>query len=149
MATEIYPSFAQRFTSVAGGKPTLYHVDFQPDAGALEQAVAAPVTEVATFLFGDAGVPAEYEKGLVDFDAAITKAGIAGYKGAAYGFTQEEVEHVAGKKGKAAVLVIGWDTVDSHLQFRETEVFKEHIGSLRNGIVGADMVHVNFMKFAA
>jgi hypothetical protein len=104
------------------------------------------VTEVATFIFGPDGAPSGYGAGVEKFGAAIETAGVPGFLGAAYGFTIEEVEH-DGNKGKAAVLTVGWDSVDAHLQFRETQTFKDHIHLLRNGTVTAEMHHVQFLEF--
>lgn len=43
-------------------------------------------------------------------------------------------------KGKAVVLVIGWESKEAHLAFRETDTFKENIHFLRQGMGGAEMV---------
>jgi hypothetical protein len=143
--TAAYPAFKERFQTFSGGPPRIIHVDFQPE-GALDIAITAPVTEVATFVFGSDGTPSGYGAGVEKFGAAIESAGIAGFLGAAYGFALEEVE-IDGKKGKAAVLAIGWDSVDAHLQFRETQTFKDNIHFLRTGTVAVEMHHVQFLEF--
>ena len=62
------------------------------------------------------------------------------------GWVLEEVEHKSlgeGKKGRAFVGFLGWDSVQEHMDFRETETFKEHIPLIRTmGHVGIEMFHV-------
>jgi hypothetical protein len=143
--TDSYPAFKERFQTFSGGPPRIIHVDFQPE-GALDKIIAAPVTEIATFVFGPDGVPSDYGDGLKKFGAALQAAGVPGALGSAYGFALEEVE-IDGQKGKALVLVAGWDSVDAHMQVRETQIFKDNIHYLRNGVVAAEMHHVQFLEF--
>lgn len=146
-AQDIYKPFAQKFLSLAGGKPTIVHADFQAHS-ALETAVAAPVTEVATFVF-EGAVPDGYAEGLEAFRAAAEKeAASTGYKGASFGFTVEEVE-IDGVKGPAAVLAIGWESIDAHLKYRETQTFKDNIHHLRTGVKASSIHHVQFLNFVA
>jgi heme-degrading monooxygenase HmoA len=75
-----------------------------------------------------------------------------GYLGLAAGVTYEsdvevEVEGEGGvQKGYAGVVVIGWESVEKHLAFRETDLFRENIGGLRNGARKIEMYHVQFME---
>jgi len=148
MATAEYPGFAKSFLSIKGGDHSIIHVDFKPENEIHDKALTAPVTELATFIFPGA-VPDSYEAGVLKFHEANLEAKVAGYQGAAYGFTHEEVTLEDGKKGKAVVLAIGWDAVDSHLKFRETQTFKDHIHLLTDGISGAEMIHVQFLEFVS
>jgi hypothetical protein len=143
--TPAYPAFKERFQTFSGGPPRIIHVDFKPE-GALDKAITAPVTEVATFVFGPDGVPSGFGAGVEKFGAAIEAGSIPGFLIATYGFALEEVE-IDGKKGKAAVLAIGWDSVDAHMQFRETQTFKDNIHFLRDGVAAAEMHHVQFLEF--
>jgi heme-degrading monooxygenase HmoA len=146
-AQDSYKPFAQKFLSLAGGKPTIVHADFEPHS-ALEAAVAAPVTEVATFVF-EGAIPDGYASGLEAFrSAAETQAASSGYKGASFGFVKEEVE-VDGVKGPAAVLAIGWESIDAHLAFRETQTFKDNIHHLRTGVKASSIHHVQFLNFVS
>ncbi len=38
------------------------------------------------------------------------------------------------------MLLIGWESKEAHLRFRETEVFKKHIYLLREKTTGAEVV---------
>jgi hypothetical protein len=51
--------------------------------------------------------------------------------------TKEE----GGKEGKACKLFIGWNSVADHMNFKETEVFKENVGLLKKGHEGVEMVN--------
>lgn len=50
-----------------------------------------------------------------------------------------------GKEGKGFVLLGGWESVDAHMRFRETEVFKENVGYLRGNHGGVEMVSLFFL----
>lgn len=144
MATEAYQPFLQRFLTIVAGAPTIIHSDLQPYADALET-LSAPVTEIATFYFGS-DPPEKYIDGVNKFREVVDKESVDGYLGGAVGITYEEVER-EGVKGKGAVLVIGWKSVEAHMAFRETETFKQNIGLLREGVQKAEMHHVQFMRF--
>jgi hypothetical protein len=144
MATEGYQPFLQRFLTIAGGKPSMVHADLEP-AGDVTRAMAAPVTEVATFYFGGEA-PADYIQGVHKFRDILEKEKSDGYLGAAIGITHEEIER-EGVEGKGAVLIIGWESVEKHMAFRESSTFKDNIALLRNGAQKVEMHHVQFMNF--
>ena len=54
-----------------------------------------------------------------------------GYLDYAVGITHETLEK-EGVKGKAAVLLIGWQSREAHMAFRETQSFKDNIHLLRS-----------------
>lgn len=144
MNSEAYGPFLKQFLSIAAGAPTIVHTDFTPHS-ALETALAAPVTEVVKCYLDNESATAAYD---VSKASAFLDQGkdVEGYKGGAVGTTYEEMEK-DGVKGKGAVLAIGWESVQKHMEFRETEAFKEKIGLLRQGAKGIEMGHVQFMEF--
>lgn len=151
MQTEGYKPFVGRFSTILeeGGSPAfqMMHVDFKPEGG-LTKATSAPITEVATFYFGGEA-PSGYEDGVHQFRDIIDKDKAAGYLGSALGITHEDDVEREGAKGKAAVLVIGWQSVEAHMAFRETTTFKDNIHLLRNGVQKAEMHHTQFMNVVA
>ncbi|SMY28711.1 unnamed protein product [Zymoseptoria tritici ST99CH_1A5] len=144
MSTPTYKPFVDRILALIDGAPSMIHTDLEP-AASVAPALAAPVTEIATFYFGGEA-PEDYISGVHKFRDILEKEKSDGYLGAAIGLTVEEVER-EGHKGKGAVLVIGWESVEKHMAFRETGTFKENIGLLRNGAKTLEMHHVPFMEF--
>lgn len=69
------------------------------------------------------------------------------------GWVAEEVKHEKlgedGKEGPGRLHwgLIGWDSVEAHMKYRETDGFKKAIPPLRDGPVGIEMHHVKFTKF--
>lgn len=64
-----------------------------------------------------------------------------------FGWGVENDFSVPGEEGKTATalsLLIGWPSIDAHMQFRETDAFKESIGLLRGfeGLIKITMCHV-------
>lgn len=148
MATEAYQPFLNRFLTIAGGAPSMLHVDFEP-AGGYTKATSAPVTEVATFYFGSKEAPADYLEGARKFAEIFENEKTAGFLGAALGLSHEDnlKSPKEGLEGRAAVLVIGWESVDAHMKVRETQLFKDNIHLLRNGVKDAEVHHVQLMNF--
>ncbi|CAL3968821.1 unnamed protein product [Diplocarpon coronariae] len=116
-----------------------HHVTFQPLLTKIID--KAPVVEFATFFDTTDDLQVNVPK---FFEAAGTPEG---YHGCAWGPSiQTDVgTHADGSlKGKAVVLLIGWDSKEAHLKFMETETFSKNIGLLREGMKGAEVFHVVF-----
>lgn len=128
MASEAYPPFLEKFKTVMAGPPSFMHIDFE---GNLAAAFKAPVTEVATFYYNEQ--PANWAKGVHDFiDLCVENAPpnlkLHGY---ATGTTYENDMERDGLKGRAGVLVIGWESVEQHMEFRKMKVFQENAQMMR------------------
>ena len=125
----------------------MVHADLEP-AIDVAKSTSAPVTEIATFYFGG-DAPEGYVDGVLKFRDILNAEKSDGFLGAAAGVTYEDnvKSPKDGHEGKAAVLVIGWDSVEKHMAFRETSTFKENLHLLRNGVKEAEMHHVQFMEF--
>ena len=147
IASDAYGPHLQRCATIMDGPVEIAHVDFEP-AGALSKAISAPVTEIATFYCeGEPG--SEWMSNAAKAGEWLAReAAEAGYLGIVYGITHEEVEY-KGVKGKAAVIAIGWKSVEAHMSFRETQTFKENIGLLRGEAKAIEMHHVVMMKALA
>lgn len=142
MAKDIYQPFIAKLKPILGGAISVQHQDMKPD---LQAALKAPVTEVATFYF-DGSPPSDAYESTKKFIEICEKDAAAKVSGWAYGITQEEIEK-DGVKGYGAVLAIGWETVEAHMEFRTTEVFKENVHLLRQNAKGIEMHHVRFMNY--
>lgn len=124
----------------------IYHVDFEPFED-LAKAIAAPVTEVARFYFDD-GPPADYMDGFLKVLEILKKEPGEGLHAAVAGVTYEELEY-EGVKGKVVILVVGWQSVDAHKAFKETQTFKDIIGPLRSSAKTYEAHHTKFMDLSA
>ena len=95
--------------------------------------------------------PEASEETVARFDGRVAefldKAGAAdcGMVATTGGFVHEEVEHASfgGRKGRAYVTLIGWEGLDAHARFRDTEGFKANVGVIRGqGQSAVEMVHM-------
>ncbi|KAM0716103.1 hypothetical protein Q7P37_008617 [Cladosporium fusiforme] len=143
MASTDYGPFIARLQPVMGGAPAISHIDFQPSASILNNAFSAPVTEIATFYF-DAEPNSDWLSNAAKAAEWLRKDA-KGFLDVAYGITHEVVEY-KGVKGKAAVIAVGWESKEAHMDFRETASFKENIGLLRGDSKAIEMHHVVFME---
>ncbi|KAH6690233.1 hypothetical protein BKA61DRAFT_684526 [Leptodontidium sp. MPI-SDFR-AT-0119] len=116
-----------------------HHVAFKPFPPKIP--TSAPVIEFATFL--------DTKPHFLDnVDKFMKAVGVPEkcYGGAWGDSVETDVgKHVDGSvKGKVTVLLIGWESKEAHMEFRETETFAENIGLLREGMGGVEMFHVSF-----
>ncbi|PVH89440.1 hypothetical protein DL98DRAFT_508503 [Cadophora sp. DSE1049] len=116
-----------------------HHVPFKPFPPTI--LTRAPVIEFATFLDTEPHFLSNVDKFM---------SGIGTPEKCYGGAWGDSVEMDVGKhsdgsvKGKATVLLIGWESKEAHMKFRETEVFEKNIGHLREGMGGVEMFHVPF-----
>ncbi|KAH7400081.1 hypothetical protein BKA64DRAFT_707761 [Cadophora sp. MPI-SDFR-AT-0126] len=116
-----------------------HHVPFSPFPPTI--LTRAPVVEFATFLDTKPHFISnvdKFMKGIGTPDQC--------YGGAWGDSVEADVgKHVDGSvKGRATVLLVGWESKEAHMKFRETEVFEKNIGLLREGMGGVEMFHVAF-----
>lgn len=116
------------------------HVDFQPEGG-VAAALSAKMTQVATFYF-DGAPPATAFDGAKTLITRLIEREDVNVTGWAYGTTHEVVEK-EGVRGRANVLVMGWESVEAHAASHETRTLKENIHLLTTGDVKTyEQVHV-------
>lgn len=143
--SDLYGPFFDRFKSLLDGEPLMFvHADFKPD-GSLNKTFSAPVTEMAVFYF-EGGPPSDYLEGVEKLNKLFDEQKPEGFLSLSAGITYEEVEK-DGIKGKAAVLTIGWQSVDQHMAFRNTQMFKDNIHLLRSTSKKIQVNHIAFMQY--
>ena len=111
----------------------------------------APVTERLT-LFFPADI-SEVDKKTCDenfekFLGILQEDAGTGFKAASLGWIVEDMKH-EGIEGKAKAItgVIGWESVEAHMAFREHPAFKDNAGLLRGGgVKGSEVHHVKFQE---
>ncbi|QSZ29213.1 hypothetical protein DSL72_003724 [Monilinia vaccinii-corymbosi] len=118
----------------------------------VERAVGNGVMEIITFF----GVEDTFIEGTKKFITAMRKIeaqkGIVGFGGVIE--YREVIEKIAMQneggevkeeaKGRAMVLVVGWESKEVHMAFRETQDFLDNIGVLRKETSGQKMYHIAF-----
>lgn len=112
----------------------------------------ATVTEVARFFNTSASFSARVQ----EFADRVEKGRPEGWKGIAHGVTVEDMARLVTRGGeeeendgelelggrgkKGHVLLIGWQSKEAHLRFKETALFKSIVGLLEKGNSGVEMV---------
>ena len=149
IASPEYGPFTKNFMTILDGGVSLHHAHFDPHppAAALSR---APITERMTFYF--AGDMSEsdmnsWDKNLKKLIKVLEDHAGEGYKGASAGWIVEELEHESIEgKAKAVTGVIGWESIEAHMEFRKHPAYQESVGSLGSGIKGSEMHHVKFQE---
>lgn len=152
--TDVYGPFYASLAPFSTTAPSLYHVGLDPPAkgGVLD---TAPAVEVLHVHF-PVGYAAEKEQATVktlhEFFTISQKA--AGKDGMdllvgnpTLGWAVEEREF-KGEKARVLVVMIGWKSIEAHMQYRDTDAFRESIGMIRGleGLKGLSMYHVACVK---
>lgn len=128
--------------TIVDGPLSMYHASFTPHPPTAAVGTASPTTEVLTCYFEkeDDGFQSK-----VDQLIKAISENAEGFKAASGGWVIEDVEY-KGKKGKAYVAVLGWESVDAHMKFRETQAFRDNIHLLREGPLGMEVHHTEFLE---
>ncbi|RFU36049.1 hypothetical protein B7463_g255, partial [Scytalidium lignicola] len=124
-------------------RPYLHH--FQPTSPIDSLVSTAPCVEVATFY----DIPPNFLVNIKAFAEALANGKVPGFIGYTYGPAIEEIapyekvfEEGAEKK-KAAVLLITWESKEKHIEFTQSELYKEKV-PLLIGAKGFEIFHVSF-----
>ncbi|KAJ9647048.1 hypothetical protein H2201_007216 [Coniosporium apollinis] len=146
MKSGTYQPFLKHLKSIASGDPELYHVRFETP---FARPSSAPVTELVTLYFEPSYDPADFKENWQKFSETAAK-NAEGIRSMAAGWSIEERYHKSlgeGVKGKVFVGAIGWTSVEAHMDYRETEAFKDSVKYLRDGPKGIEMHHVEFKGY--
>ncbi|KAI9846901.1 MAG: hypothetical protein M1837_003513 [Sclerophora amabilis] len=152
MAAAEYGPFVKNLVSMLEAPPALHHTAFSPwPATRALSNTSSPVTELVTFHFPASFADDDNDDDVSSFDATFAEfAKIVdeadGFRARASGWVVEQLEHDKAGKGKAFDLAFGWDSVDAHLQFRETKAFQDSIGPIRGKVAGVQSCHVSFAE---
>ena len=146
-----YGAFMDDAVAQCEKPPHLYHVHFEPFP---PSAAFSNVTEFIQAYF-PADYSAEDQKKMhedMKKFGGLVKGNWDECSGTAGGWVAEEQDDPkSGDKAKVYVCLIGWTSVDSHMRFRETQTFKDHIHLLRGAkdLKNVVMVHVAAKEFKA
>jgi hypothetical protein len=147
-ASPEFAAFEKKFISLTYAPPSMFHAHLTPHPPT--KAFEAPVVEALTIYFHAGLTETEKQAYYQNFKNFMeqTIVDAKGLVAEAHGWVVEELEK-EGKKQKAFMCFIGWDSVDMHMKYRETESFKECIHLLRDGSEAIEMHHVKFADSAS
>ena len=126
---------------IIDGSVDMKHVNFDPHPPSNAVGTTnVPVTEVLTAYTTskDQSYEAASRKLL-----RLVESSADGCKGVSGGWVIEEGE---GEKKCAFVSAIGWESKDHHMQFRDTQTFKDNIYLIREGSTELAVHHVCFVE---
>ncbi|KAK7740593.1 hypothetical protein SLS62_011093 [Diatrype stigma] len=152
-ASPAYAPFAEKLGPVLAAPPVLYHVAFAPAHPPVlrnSSAAKSAVTELLHLYFpaGDAFTAdqvAGVARDVQTFLDRLLPEHVAGITGeVAAGWALEEIDY-KGEKARAFVAAVGWESLEAHHKYRDTEHFAKSIPLIRGlaGLKGADMFHLS------
>ena len=128
--------------TIIDGSIEMLHANLTPHPPTAALGTASPVTEICH---------CHFEKEDDGFDSKVREMfkviseNAEGFKAASGGWALEDVEY-KGKKGKVYVGLLGWESVEAHVAFRETQAFKDNIHLLTDDILGLELHHTKFVE---
>lgn len=146
MKSGTFQPFLKHIQSISTGPPDFFHVRFETP---FSRPSSAPVTELVTLYFEDSYNPDDFADNWKKFSETAAK-NAEGIRSMASGWSIDDVKHKSlgeGAKGKAFVAGIGWTSVKAHMDYRETEAFKDSVKYLRDGPKAIEMHHVEFKGY--
>ena len=143
MASREYGPFITKFGKILDSPAQLHHANLDPHPpSAAVSSLRSPVTECLTLYF-----PTSFDRSRFNSNLAIFKKALEekadGFRAVSAGWVVEELE-LEGGKCQAWAAFVGWDSVDAHMKYRETEAFKGTIGGLREGTQAIKLHHAIF-----
>ena len=143
MVSPEYGPFGKHFGKVLDGPPQLHHanLDPHPPASAVSS-TRSPVTECLTIYFPSSFDSSSFDSHWPTFKKTLEEKA-EGFRSASAGWIVEELEY-EGEKCKAWAGFLGWDSVDAHMKYRDTEAFKGSIGGMREGSKAIKSYHAVF-----
>ncbi|KAH7138228.1 hypothetical protein B0J11DRAFT_513861 [Dendryphion nanum] len=142
ISSPTYGPFLDNLGLLLSGPPLIFHAHLPPNNTFPSGPGSAPVTECLTLYFSPSYPSPTYSAAFAKFQAAI--ASYPDLRGIAGGWVVEELEK-EGEKKKAFAAFLGWDSVEKHQAFRESDLFRDVIAGFREGWESADMAHVGFV----
>lgn len=124
-----------KVAGILKGSMTMYHVGIEPHPPTA--ALVGSTPQVTEFIM--AYFPKDYsaedrktfDEGMRAFGEAVSKTS-QGYKTSVGGFIEEEVvDPKTSEPCLGYVALVGWESVQAHLSYRETQAFKDNIHYLR------------------
>jgi heme-degrading monooxygenase HmoA len=115
----------------------MQHAEFRTP---FSTAAAAPIVEMLTLYFPSDVDQAMVESTLITFIQTIVD-NAKGFVGYTTGWVAEEVEHekIEGK-ARAYAVAIGWESLEAHMAYRDTQTFKDDIVKVRAIAKGSTVV---------
>ncbi|RYO82028.1 hypothetical protein DL762_006802 [Monosporascus cannonballus] len=152
---DIFGPFFGKLNAVFDGSPNVYHASLSPEhppvlhnAEGKGGAKTAVVELLHAYFPGGEGFTADQmastAKNVQEFLGQL-RGNAKGHTGEiALGWVVEELEF-KGEKSRSFIFAIGWDSVEAHMKYRETEHFKKVVPLIRGleGLKGIEMVHVS------
>ena len=140
-----YGPFSTRFSKFLSGPAALHHANLSPHPPApATSSTRSPVTECLTLYHPTTVDTSSFDEKWSSFRSTLEQHA-EGFKASSAGWIVEELEY-EGEKTKGFAIFTGWESVDAHMKYRDTEHFKESIGPLREGLKGVKMHHVTFLE---
>ncbi|KAL8951333.1 MAG: hypothetical protein Q9222_002698 [Ikaeria aurantiellina] len=143
-AQPYYGPFCKHLLSIIDGDMDICHAHFSPHPPSAAVGGLSAVTELVSHYF--AADMSESDQTSFSDDvkkfAKVLESKAEGFKGFAGGWVVEDITYkeVEGKT-KMWQSCIGWESIDAHMRFRETQAFKDNVDLLRPESRKASTIH--------
>jgi hypothetical protein len=147
---DIYKPFLEKLGLLLASAPVIFHIAL-PSSTPSSTVLSAPVTEFISLFFQKSFDHAIFDANFAKF-RSIGLETVKEAQGVVGAWSLEEVKHDGiwkeenGEEGLMFLAFAGWPSVQVHMEFRETEAFKQMMPLLREGPLGMEVFHVELKK---
>jgi len=129
--SDAYKPFLDYFGNILGGPGKAHHARFTPNPPiAALSGSTSPTTEIVTNWFPTSYSQEDQSKFVKNVNSFVfvLEKQAKNYRASAGGWVDEDID-IPGtdEKGKVYVLLVGWTSVEAHMEFRDTQAFKDSI----------------------
>lgn len=149
-----YPALGKKLDSILDAPPTMIHLDLEPESPGFFSPTVSGALEIVTVWFDQAHLATamqhNFAKKVRQFLGVIQQHASPGCTGSAIGFSNEHdlVNPQTQEKGQALIVFVGWESVDVHMKFRETDEFKSASKDMQDeAMKGVTMEHIHPKDF--
>ncbi|KAF3066338.1 hypothetical protein GL218_09168 [Daldinia childiae] len=149
--TEAYGAFIDQVKPHVTKLATVIHAELTPfPPTVLDNADGKGKSPVAQLIFTYFAPDTDAAKTLTEAQKFVSKlsgTSLAGLTGeSSFGWTVEKDVDFKGEKTRVLIIILGWESVQAHLEARETDAWKSIIGEFQGaaeGLKGFEVTHVS------
>jgi len=134
--SEAMGPFVQKFMTIFSETTLMAHSNLKDIVNTARDVYTSPASELLTVFFPAGYTTAQQDKFEADIHKLVNNIGEAkGFRAVAAGWgLEDDIPNLTKPetKGKAFFFLVGWDTIQDHMNVREGDAFKENIHLLRD-----------------
>ncbi|KAI9666782.1 MAG: hypothetical protein M1831_001558 [Alyxoria varia] len=148
--SEAYGPMVKSLGAVLDAPIVYFHSPLKPFPPTTLSKTISPMTEILTCHF-DPSVDTNAAQSSIKKLISVIETNAPGYKGYVEGWGEELQENDKSPGGKSKVYIgcLGWNSKEEHMNFRETQLFKDNVHHILDAhqLKDVQMVHASLLEY--